>query len=81
MKIMLKAKTKAWMNTSMEILGGREPELHLESDESLEDEETFLNTPATIILNKPKRLCAFGWIGERLEGLKSGFIDHNDYDV
>jgi len=46
-----KAKRHRRTNTTMEIFGGREPELHSESEESSEDEETLLNTLTPTIFN------------------------------
>ena len=63
-----KAKRYKRTSTSMEIFGGREPELHSKSEESSEDEETILNTPPSTDFNKPKRLCALGPTLETLQG-------------
>lgn len=69
------------INPSMEIFGGRERELDSRSEDSSEDEETFLNTPATtVIFNRSKQLCASGHTVERIEGCSSegGLGDEED---
>ena len=49
-----KAKRNKRISTTIEIFGGRERNLHSESEESSEDEETFLKTSTGTIFNKPK---------------------------
>ena len=75
-----KAKRRRRNSTSMEIFGGREPQLHSESEESSKDEETILNTPAATIFNKPKRLCASAPNVQKSEGYCSEgeLRDHDD---
>ena len=79
-----KAKRNRTMNTSMEIFGGREPELHSQSEESSEDKDTILNcTPVTTMYTKPKRICALTPTVKSLEeyGSKVELKDHEDCAV
>ena len=75
-----KAKRNRTMNTSMEIFGGHELELHSQSEESSEDEDIILNTPVT---TKPKRICALTPTVKSLEeyGSEVELKDHEDYAV
>ena len=78
-----KAKRNRTMNTSMEIFGGREPELHSQSEESSEDEDIILNTPVTTMYTKPKHICALTPTVKSLEeyGSKVELKDHEDCAV
>ena len=78
-----KAKRNRTMNTSMEIFGGREPELHSQSEESFEDKDIILNTPVTTMYTKPKRICALTPTVKSLEeyGSEVELKDHEDCAV